>query len=149
MDTRKPSSVGKKYAKYAKSKKTEGENYNFYDRVMKEGKVVEKFENFVVVENLFAYQIWDGFEVKKHYLVISKNFTETISSFSPAESKEYFEILAKYESKGFSIYSRAPQSLRKTVKHQHTHLIVLDHKKRVRWLFNIAGKILWWRSFSK
>ena len=37
----------------------------------------------------------------------------------------------------------------KTVKHQHTHLIILDYDRRVNWLFNIANKILWWRNFSK
>ena len=149
MDTRKPNGTGKKYKKYAENRKSEGEYYNFYDRVMRDDSVIEKFEHFALVENLFPYQIWDGFEVEKHLLLIPKRFTETISDFSSAEKEEYFEILSKYEAKGFSIYARAAQNVRKTVKHQHTHLIILDYDRRVKWLFNIANKILWWRNFSK
>ena len=149
MDTRKPNVSGKKYEKYAENRKFEGEDYNFYDRAMKDDTVIEKFENFVLIENLFPYQIWDGFEVEKHLLLIPKRFTETISDFSPAEREEYFEILSKYEALGFSIYARAAQNVRKTVKHQHTHLITLNYDRRVNWLFNIANKILWWSNFSK
>ena len=149
MDTRKPNGIGKKYEKYIKNKKHEGEYYNFYDRAMHNNLVVEKFEYFILVENLFPYQIWDGFEVEKHLLIIPKRFTETISDFSPAEREENFEILSKYEALGFSIYARAAQNVRKTVKHQHTHLITLNYDRRVNWLFNIANKILWWSNFSK
>ena len=153
MDTRKPNVSGKKYEKYAENRKFEGEDYNFYDRfydrAMKDDTVIEKFENFVLIENLFPYQIWDGFEVEKHLLLIPKRFTETISDFSPAEKEEYFEILSKYEARGFSIYARAAQNVRKTVKHQHTHLIILNYDRRIYWLFNITNKILWWRNFSK
>ena len=107
MDTRKPNVAGKKYKKYAENRKSEGEDYNFYDRVMRDDSVIEKFEHFVLVENLFPYQIWDGFEVKKHLLLIPKRFTETISDSSPAEKEEYFEILSKYEVSS-SIPTRIP-----------------------------------------
>ena len=116
---------------------------------MHDNSVVESFKHFVLVENLFPYQIWDGFEVEKHLLLIPKRFTETISNFSQVEREEYFEILSKYEAQGFSIYARAAQNVRKTVKHQHTHLITLNYNRRVNWLFNIANKILWWSNFSK
>ena len=116
---------------------------------MHDNSAIESFKHFVLVENLFPYQIWDGFEVEKHLLLIPKRFTETISDFLPAERKEYFEILSKYEAMGFSIYARAAQNVRKTVKHQHTHLITLNYDRRVNWLFNIANKILWWSNFSK
>ena len=149
MDSRKPNGVGKKYEKYVKNKKYEGEDYNFYDRAMHDNSVVESFKHFVLVENLFPYQIWEGFEVENHLLLIPKKFTDTISNFSQAEREEYFKILSKYEAQGFSIYARAAQNVRKTVKHQHTHLITLNYDRRVNWLFNIANKILWWSNFSK
>ena len=63
--------------------------------------------------------------------------------------KKAQEILSKYEAQGFSIYARAAQNVRKTVKHQHTHLIILNYDRRIRWLFNVTNKILWWRNFSK
>ena len=75
MDTRKPNGIGKKYEKYAENRKFESEDCNFYDRVMRDDSVIEKFEYFALVENLFPYQIWDGFEVEKHLLLIPKRFT--------------------------------------------------------------------------
>ena len=88
MDTRRPNGIGKKYEKYAKNKKHEGEDYNFYDRAMLDNSVIEKFEHFVLVENLFPYQIWDGFEAEKHLLLRPNIFTYTISNFSQAEREE-------------------------------------------------------------
>lgn len=145
MDTRKPNIAGKKYKKY-KDKHNESviEEFNFYDRVLKENLIVEKRKHFIVIKNMFPYEIWDGFEVDDHLLVIPKKFTTTISSFDNKYSNEYFQILADYEKKGYSFYARANQNVRKTVAHQHTHLITLNYNKPVKRLFNIAGKILWW-----
>lgn len=146
MDTRKPQSVAREYSKYRKKNNdSSNKEYNFYERVIKEDSVVEIRNHFAIVKNLFSYQIWDGFEVESHLLVIPKRFTKTISDFSNEERDEYFKILSDYESRGFSIYSRADQNPRKTVKHQHTHLIMLNHDKRIYLLFNIASKFLWWR----
>lgn len=145
MDTRKPNGIDKKYKKYQAKNGGREKTYNFYDRVVAEDSVVEIREHFAIVKNLFKYDIWDGYEVKDHLLIVPKIFTESVSTFSKEERAEYWQILADYESKGYAIYARAPQSKRKTVKHQHTHLILPDHDKRVKLLANWADKFLWWK----
>lgn len=147
MDFRKPSKIGKKYRQYQAKNGGRNKKYNFYNRVLKEDKIIEKRDHFVIVENLFSYDIWDGYGVKHHLLVISKKFTESISTFSEEERAEYWQILADYESRGYAIYARAPGSKRKTVKHQHTHLILPNYNKRVKLIANWSNKFLWWKNF--
>ena len=72
MDTRKPNIAGKKYKKY-KDKHNESviKEFNFYDRALKEDLIVEKRKHFIVVKNMFPYEIWDGFEVDDHLLAMN------------------------------------------------------------------------------
>ena len=143
MDFRKPNKIGKAYKKYRQKNQNSPKNYNFYERVKSERGIVEDLEFFIVAKNLFSYQIWDGFEVREHLLVIPKRFVEGINEFSKQEFDEFQKILAKYEAKGFSIYARAPKNKSKTVMHQHTHLI-LHSNRRLKWLISKQGKFLWW-----
>lgn len=143
MDFRKPNKIGKAYKKYRQKNQNSPKNYNFYERAKNEKGVVEDLEFFIVTKNLFGYQIWDGFEVREHLLVIPKRFVEGINEFSKQEFDEFQKILAKYEAKGFSIYARAPKNKSKTVMHQHTHLI-LHSNRRLKWLVSKQGKFLWW-----
>ena len=41
MDTRKPNGIGKKYEKYAENRKSEGEDYNFYNKAMHDNSAIE------------------------------------------------------------------------------------------------------------
>ena len=145
MDFRKPNKIGKAYKKYRQKNQNSPKDYNFYERVKNEKGVVEDLDFFIVAKNLFSYQIWDGFEVREHLLVIPKRFVEGINEFSKQEFDEFQKILAKYEAKGFSIYARAPKNKSKTVMHQHTHLIIHSNR-RLKWLISKQGKILWWRT---
>ncbi len=56
-------------------------------------------------------------------MIVPKRHVDTIAHFTDDERAAYMELLAQYESSGYSIYLRAAQSGRKTVAHQHTHLI--------------------------
>jgi diadenosine tetraphosphate (Ap4A) HIT family hydrolase len=56
-------------------------------------------------------------------MIVPRRHIDSIADFSREERDEYMDLLASYESRGYSIYSRAAQSGRKTVVHQHTHLI--------------------------
>ena len=98
-----------------------------------------------IIKNIFPYDVWDGYEVSDHLMIVPKQHTETIGDFSKEELQEYVNILAKYEKMGYSIYARAPQNKRKTVPHEHTHLIMLNYDKPVKWLFNVKSKILWYK----
>lgn len=145
MDFRKPNKLGKAYKKYRRKHQNSPKNYNFYERVKNEKGVIEDLDFFIVAKNIFGYQIWDGFEVQEHLLVIPKRFVEGISEFSQQEFEEFQKIIAKYEAKDFSIYARAPKNKSKTVMHQHTHLIK-HSSQRLNWLIGKGGKFLWWGS---
>lgn len=81
------------------------------------------YQLFWVIDNLFPYFIWDGSHTGEHLLLIPKRHIDSIAHFTPSERKEYVAILAEFEANGYSIYARAAQNKRKSVVHQHTHLI--------------------------
>lgn len=89
----------------------------------------EEYGHYWVVANLFGYDIWDGVNVREHLLVSPRRHVDSIAHFTPEEQKQYMQILADYESRGYSIYSRAPQDITKSISHQHTHLIKLGRKR--------------------
>lgn len=85
--------------------------------------VIEGHPLFWIVRNLFPYHIWDGSRTGEHLLIVPKRHIDSIADFTPQERNEYMDLLADYETRGYSTYTRAPTSGRKTVVHQHTHLI--------------------------
>jgi hypothetical protein len=89
----------------------------------------QEYKHFWVVNNMFGYDVWDGVDVLEHLLVVPKRHVDSIGHFTPAESKEYMAVISQYEQTGYSLYSRAPQNITKSVVHQHTHLIKLGTKK--------------------
>lgn len=95
---------------------------------------VSETKSFIVIRNIFPYSHWDGQGVLDHLLLIPKIHTDTLSDLSRDESVEFVDIIGSYESRGYDIHARGPSSNRKTVVHQHTHLIKLDRKHR-RFLF--------------
>jgi len=58
-----------------------------------------------------------------HLLVVPKKHTDKLADFTAPESVEFMGIIGSYESQGYNIYARAPQTVSKSVMHQHTHLI--------------------------
>lgn len=103
--------------------------------------VVEERDNFWIVHNIFPYHVWDGAKIDDHLMIVPKRHIDSIGHFNPKERAEYMNLLAEYESTGYSVYARAPQSIIKSIAHQHTHLIkvgkhikaqVFVHKPRIR-----------------
>lgn len=97
---------------------------------LKAAHVVHDGTYIQVIENIYPYSWWDATKVHEHLMVIPKKHTDTISSLSKSARMEYIDTLAKYEKKGYSIYARTAVSVRKTVVHQHTHLIKTDNRVR-------------------
>lgn len=58
-----------------------------------------------------------------HYLVVPKDHIKYLDELNHDASKEYIQILKRYEKEGFSIYSRAQQNTIRSETHLHTHLI--------------------------
>lgn len=91
---------------------------------------IRKTKSFKILKNLFPYSQWDGQGVLDHIMVVPIKHTDTLSDLTSHEAIEYVNLISSYESKGYSVYSRAPSSTRKTVFHQHTHLIKLDNQTK-------------------
>ena len=60
--------------------------------------------------------------------IVPKRHLHSISELNESEQKEFVKILADYEYTGFSIYARSHSNSRKSVAHQHTHLIKTDNR---------------------
>lgn len=82
-----------------------------------------------IVPNLTKYDLWELFDVKEHLLVIPKRHVETLADLKPAERTAVIDIVADYESRGYSIYARGVGFVNRSVKHQHTHLIKTTNKR--------------------
>jgi len=94
--------------------------------------VVKTTKHFRVLRNKFPYSLWDGLAVVDHLMVVPKGHTDTIANFSDIAALEYFRTLATYEEMGYNVYARAPASKKKSIIHQHTHLIKTEgHEKNI------------------
>lgn len=88
-----------------------------YDQLISETK------SFKILKNIFPYSSWDDQSVEEHLLIVPKRHIDTIGDLTAPEAVEYIDLLASYESRGYNVYMRAPQSTVKSVAHQHTHFI--------------------------
>ncbi len=122
------------YRKYLKNNKSSDcifcEINNKFEQQLQETKY------FKVIKNIYSYTLWDGVAVEDHLMIVPKKHTDTLSDLSSVEAKEFVDLLGRYEKAGYNVYARAPDSVRKTVVHQHTHLIKINGKVR-RLIFTI------------
>lgn len=91
---------------------------------------------FKIIRNIFPYSLWDGQEVVDHLMLLPKKHTDSLSQLPDGAAVEFVSLISGYESKGYSVYARAPGSLMKSLAHQHTHLIKAQ-KNRIRALLYI------------
>lgn len=92
--------------------------------------LLHETKSFKIIKNQFPYTQWDGQGVLDHIMVVPKTHTDTLSDLTSYEAIEFVELISSYEIRGYSVYSRSPGSTRKTVFHQHTHLIKLDNRTK-------------------
>jgi diadenosine tetraphosphate (Ap4A) HIT family hydrolase len=92
--------------------------------------IVEETANMLVVENRFGYYVWEGCEVTEHLMVLPKRHRSKLSEFTTKEQQEWTALCAAYEEKGYSLYTRSPENITKSIAHHHTHFIKLDTKPR-------------------
>jgi diadenosine tetraphosphate (Ap4A) HIT family hydrolase len=84
---------------------------------------IRETASFRVIVNLFSYSVWDDQDVADHLMIVPKKHIVTLSHLNPEESQEFVKLMSSYESKGYNVWARAPKNIRKSVVHQHTHLI--------------------------
>jgi diadenosine tetraphosphate (Ap4A) HIT family hydrolase len=89
------------------------------------------FENeFVyIVPNLTQYDLWELHDVEDHFLLIPKRHVDTLNELSQDERLAVMNVAADYESRGYSVYARGVGFVKRSIKHQHTHLIKVSNQK--------------------
>lgn len=95
-----------------------------------EERFVRQTRHFFVIKNIFPYSQWDGHDVTDHLLIVPKIHTDRLSSLDAEAAEEYLNLVGEYEVQGYNFYGRAPHSKRKSIEHQHTHLIQIDGRHR-------------------
>lgn len=83
-----------------------------------------------VVRNIYAYKTWDGCPVEDHLMIVPRRHVVGLTELNQEERDEWFQYAEVYEKLGYSVYARAPKNSRKSVVHQHTHLIKTAHHRR-------------------
>jgi diadenosine tetraphosphate (Ap4A) HIT family hydrolase len=75
-----------------------------------------------------AYEIWEFHAVLDHLMVIPKRHVNRLADLTDEERIDLMRVMGRYEAQGYSVYARAPQNTRRSIGHQHTHLIKIDPK---------------------
>lgn len=91
---------------------------------------VKKEKQFKLIKNIFYYDLWDGCKVKEHLMLVPTRHVQSLGELTREEKATYGGLVAKYEASGYSLYSRAPDNITKSVPHQHTHLIKLEPRRQ-------------------
>lgn len=95
----------------------------FCDLNKNSSQLLKQSKHFKIIKNIFSYSLWDAVSVEDHLMIVPNKHTDTLGDLTPYEAKEFVDLIAKYEKIGYNVYARPPKSIRKTIVHQHTHLI--------------------------
>ena len=63
-------------------------------------------------------------------MVIPKDHRDTLINFTDEEAAEWTRVCARYEEKGYSLYTRSQDNITRSIIHHHTHLIRLGKKRK-------------------
>lgn len=85
--------------------------------------IVEARGTMLVIVNLFPYAAWDGMQVTEHLMIVPARHLLSKAEFTDEESRDWWQVAAEYESRGYSVYTRSPDNASRSVAHLHTHLI--------------------------
>lgn len=86
------------------------------------GDIRKESEGMRIIINAFPYATWDNNRISDHLMIVPKRHVGSMSEFTDDEAREFFQFMKKYESAGYSAYSRTPSNTQRTVTHFHTHL---------------------------
>ena len=88
----------------------------------------EQTEHAYIMPNKVVYDVWEHHRVLDHLLLIPKRHVGVMNELNDAELLDIARLMAKYEAAGYSVYARSNINPRRSVKHQHTHLIKIAAK---------------------
>lgn len=91
--------------------------------------MTDEFAHSYILPNITKYDHWEGHDVAEHLMIIPKRHVPHLKDLTRDERSEIIDIIADYESQGYNIYARGLGSPRRSVAHQHTHLIRIRGNK--------------------
>jgi diadenosine tetraphosphate (Ap4A) HIT family hydrolase len=98
-------------------------------------KVINENETMFIVSNRVSYDLFEGLRINDHLLIIPKRHIEHLQELTVQEKQDFAELLTRYEGEGYSFYGRGITNINRSVKHQHTHLLKIDDKKKTHLQF--------------
>lgn len=113
----------KRYSSLNKASAKQGD-CTFCTNARSEPTITEN-ESMYVVANRVSYDLFEGYHVADHLMIIPKQHRLSIAEFTPQEAQDYISIAGEFEAKGYSVFARGTDSPTRSVAHQHTHLIKL------------------------
>lgn len=84
---------------------------------------ISETQHGYIVPNLTKYDLWELYEVTEHLLLVPKRHVKSLNELTAAERTDLMDCMCDYESRGYSIYARGVGFVKRSVEHQHTHLI--------------------------
>jgi len=103
--------------------------------------VLEAQPGFTVVAAKYPYDHWDAREVRDHRMVIPTRHVDGLKELTTEEKLAWFDIVGDYEERGYTSFTRSPESPTKSVDHLHTHLFRIDMGSRaVRYMHYDGGQ---------
>lgn len=106
---------------------------------------IYKNKNVYVVPNLTKYDLWELHDVEEHLLVMPRRHVENLAELNKAEKEALMKVFADYEARGYSVYARGVGYVKRSVKHQHTHLIKVSNTEPKRAFFSSKPYFLYKR----
>ena len=132
----------KRYLAYSADNVSNGCDFCIYAADSPEHLVTEG-EGYMILKNLFGYDLWDDCGVIEHLMIVPKRHIASLAELTAEESVEYMQTIARYSGDGYSLYARQPGSIKGSMPHQHTHLIKIDEKRK-KWIFYIRRPHVRW-----
>lgn len=119
----------RQYVEYLKTLDTN--ECPFCDIAMKQPESLVKDGKYTqIIKNGFAYSVWEGCRVLDHLMIIPTKHRHVLADLTHQEKNEWIDTCATYEEKGYSLYTRSPDSITKSIGHHHTHFIKLESKRK-------------------
>ena len=97
--------------------------------------IIEQTETMLVIRQRVPYDQFEGVVVSDHLMLIPRKHHVSLETLTDQEKIEYVTLAAKYESGDYGIYSRAKNSMTRSVEHVHTHLLELKGPRVRRMVF--------------
>ena len=117
-------STRKQYHSYPKTATCQ-----FCDRNEIQVGLVSESKHAYVIKNRTFYDMWELCRVTDHLLVVPKEHVTSVSDLSDAAKADIMTVIGEYEKTDYNAYARGATNGRRSVIHQHTHLIKTNHKQ--------------------